>query len=322
MVKPRVLALGVTLLLAPLSARAQDATEATAAALFDEGMKLMDQGRYAEACPKLARSHQIAPTGGTVLNLGDCYERAGQYASAWSAYKQAAARAAEAGKKEFETMALDRAKRIEPKLSRLTLKLARPLEGMEIKRDGDPVSRAEWGVSALLDPGAHRFEVTAPGAKKWSTMISLSPGENKTLAIPELEMQDKAPAPAPETPRAQSREPRSDGSSQRTIGFVVGGAGLVGVAVGAIFGVEATSKDSDAKSHCRTTTLCDAEGVKLGKDAHDAATVSTIAFSVGGAALVLGAVLVFSAGKSEPAAAGGTLRVGVGPTGATIGGAW
>lgn len=322
MVKVRVLALGVTLLLAPAAARAQDATEATAASLFDEGMKLMDQGRYAEACPKLARSHQIAPTGGTVLNLGDCYERAGQYASAWSAYKQAAARAAEAGKKDFETMALDRAKKIEPKLSHLTLKVTRPAEGMEIKRDADTVTRAEWGVSALVDPGAHRFEVTAPGAKKWTTMITLSPGENKTLAIPELETQAKPAASGPEPSRPPASEPRSDGSTQRTIGFVVGGVGLVGIAVGSIFGVEAMSKDSDAKSHCRTTNLCDAEGVKLGKDAHDAATVSTIAFSVGGAALLLGAVLVFSAGKSEPAAAGNKVRVGLGPTGATIGGAW
>src|ERR1700733_2132726 len=101
-------------------AAAQD-TETTATALFDEGRKLMAQHRYADACPKLAESQRIAPSGGTLLNLAECYERTGQTASAWSTWKAAAARANAAGKAGAEKSALARAAALEPSMARLAI---------------------------------------------------------------------------------------------------------------------------------------------------------------------------------------------------------
>jgi hypothetical protein len=57
-------------------------TEVAAQSLFDEAMQLMKDGKIAEACPKLARSQSIAPNGGTLYNLAECYEKNGQSASA------------------------------------------------------------------------------------------------------------------------------------------------------------------------------------------------------------------------------------------------
>src|SRR6516225_7921635 len=93
----------------PSVARAQGSNEAAATALFDEGRKLMAERRWAEACPKLAESERLAPSGGTLLNLADCYEHTGQTASAWAAWKDAAARANAAGKSDVEKSALARA---------------------------------------------------------------------------------------------------------------------------------------------------------------------------------------------------------------------
>ena len=56
-----------------------------------------------------AESERLAPSGGTLINLGECYEHTGQTASAWVAWKDAAARANAAGKADVEKRAAARA---------------------------------------------------------------------------------------------------------------------------------------------------------------------------------------------------------------------
>src|SRR4051812_25793931 len=63
---------------------------AEAQVLFTEGRRLVTEGRYAEACAKLAESQRLDPSAGAQLNLADCYERSGQTASAWTVFREAA----------------------------------------------------------------------------------------------------------------------------------------------------------------------------------------------------------------------------------------
>jgi hypothetical protein len=66
--------------------------------------------------------------------------------------------------------------------------------------------------------------------------------------------------------------------------------------------------------------VCNSNGTDLRNSAFSKATVSTIAFGVGGAAVVAGTILWFTAPKSESDAT----RVGValGPSAVTLRGAW
>lgn len=79
--------------------------------------------------------------------------------------------------------------------------------------------------------------------------------------------------------------------------FVVGGVGVLGVAVGAVLGAMAFSDWSSSQSDCSSTS-CTASLRPRAVHEHDSAKTeaagSTVAFAVGGAALVVGAYLFFN----------------------------
>jgi hypothetical protein len=289
-----------------------DGDKATAEALFSEGRRLMSNGNYAAACEKFAASQKHDPGLGTSLNLADCYEKSGRTASAWAEFRDAAAAAHRGGQKEREQVARARADALEKQLSRLTLTEKSPHPDQRISRDGASVDRGVLGTAVPLDPGAHLVEVMAPGRKKWSKSVDVQPGAQIVIELPELE-KDSAGATAPVGAASDSTPSTSkSGNTQRIAAIAVGGVGVVGLAVGSIFGLKAISNWSDVKSHCRSyPNDCDGEGMSLADSASSAATISTIAFAVGAAGIAGGAILWFTAPMSrEAAAAPAPLRVG------------
>ncbi len=285
------------------------AKAAAAQRLFDEALKLMDAGNYAEACPKLARSQELAPSGGTLLNLGDCYEKNGQTASAWISFRDAAARAATAGQKPAQAAALVRSDALAPKLVHLTITLApgARVPSLEIKRDGQPVSNAELGIDVPIDPGPHKVEANAPGRLPWTKDVVIATGTPaEAIVIPLLEARPEA-APAAHAPPAPHPE---IGNTQRTIGLVVAGGGLLAAGIGGVFGGKAFSTNDDALTHCHDAAgrkRCDPTGLSLTDEATTQATISTVLVTLGIAAIAGGIVLYALAPRAERSV--GKLRV-------------
>src|SRR5258708_37292521 len=54
--------------------------------LFDEGRKLLADGKYDAACPKLEESQRLDPGMGTLVNLAECWEHIGRTALAWARF--------------------------------------------------------------------------------------------------------------------------------------------------------------------------------------------------------------------------------------------
>src|SRR4051812_6077257 len=92
-----------------------------AQALFEAGRRLMDEGKFAEACPKLAESHRLDPAAGTLLNLAVCHEKEGKTASAWAEYNDLLGMKGGDGDAERRRIASDRLTRLEPGLPRITI---------------------------------------------------------------------------------------------------------------------------------------------------------------------------------------------------------
>jgi hypothetical protein len=184
--------------------------------------------------------------------------------------------------------------------------------------DGQPLTDKLNGTAVAIDPGQHVFTFTATGRPPVTRTLILAEGDKDRREVISLEGGATPPSPQPTTsttaipsaaPTASVGEipsqPKSGGSS-RTIGFVVGGAGVAAIAAGTYFGVTALSQKSDADgacgghgSVCPTARQTSDAQAKL-QDARTSGWISTAALGVGAVAVVVGAYLVFfSRGSSS-----------------------
>jgi hypothetical protein len=314
---------------------AQDANDKAAAeALFDQGKALMAAGNYAAACPKFNESLRLDEGIGTSLWLAECFERSGKIASAWAQFREAAATAVKFGDPR-EKIAREHASSLEPKLSRLVIVVGKDNVPAHLKvvRDGEEVDAPLWGTPVPIDPGDHTVVASARGKKPFKTVAHVPPATlTVTVAIPVLEDDPEATEslpvvpvmPArPEVPSAEPPATRTEPDSKfRLVGISVGAVGVAGLVVGTVFGVEAMAKLNASNS----SGGCDSNGgeckSQLGVDDRSAAqtdaTVSTLGFVFGGAAVVGGALLYVFAPKVAWKTTSATVVPIVGPVGSGV----
>lgn len=298
------------------------ADKAAAETLFEEGRKLMGEGRAADACPKFAASQKLDPGLGTLLNLGDCYEKTGKTASAWAQFREAASLAAASGDTRRAEVAQQRASSLEPRLARLTITAdERAPASLKVELDGVSYEKAALNIAMPVDPGRHKIVVIVPGKTNWVTEIEV-PAEKADLSvqIPELEEAPAAasvagPLAVQQRPITPDQGPDGAGArrwtGQHTAAVITGGFGLASLGVGAVFGLQARAKWSDAQDRC-PGGYCGSQGdVDLGSDARSAANVATVFGAVGIAGIAAGAALWFTAPSRKQGAA--TVGVGSGP---------
>jgi hypothetical protein len=292
--------MGFAVLMTSLSRAGADGGLA-ANALFDEGRRLMNAGQYAQACPKFMESQKLDPGVGTMLNLAVCYEKNGQTASAWSAYRDTAAAARDKGQLEREQIARAGVSRLEPQLFKVAINVsAQPNENeITLEVDGRTTPNELWGLPTPLDPGKHRIDARAPSKKPWSATIEVTGPSTPAVTVPVLEVvpvvTGALPA-APRSPAAPVETPARAGQGQRTLAVVVGGVGVAGVALGTLFGV-LTKRTYNKSDPLCNVDKCTNQGIEYRNSAFTQADISTVGFAVGGAGLVGALVLWFTAPK-------------------------
>jgi serine/threonine-protein kinase len=310
---PGAIVAALLALASPASADPTAADKAASDALFKEAKGLMAEGHLNEACPKLEESQRLDPTPGTLLNLGDCYERSTppRTASAWGAFRQAEAMSRQRGDADRQAEAARRAEPIEPVLSKVVLRVAPAarLPGLEVKWDGRAIGAGLLGSAFPVDSGEHTIEAGAPGHKSWTGKVVVKPnGGTANVEVPGLALgaSDAVPgALAPELPFW---------GAQRVFGLGTGIVGLVGVVVGSVFGAKAIGKKSDADAGCdpKDPTRCSEAGAALRREEKSVGTVSTGSFIAGGV-LFAGGVVLFATAPHGHVKADEVLRLEVVP---------
>jgi hypothetical protein len=296
---------------------------ALAEALFQDGKRLGEVGRIAEACAKFEESQRVEPAPGTLLHLATCYEEDGRTASAWKALLTVAALAQRTNDNAREAFARRRAAELEQRLSRLVLSVAQPVPGMVIRVDTRTLKKGVPRTALPVDPGAHVIEVTAPGTRSWTRRIEVAPGPaNMVVEVPPLEEAGAALSAPPArlsvlSPR--SAMPAAEESHLRNEGIAVMGVGVLGLAFGSYFGIRAIGQTKEANQYCSGHT-CTQQGLDGHAQANASAWLANIGFVAGVVGLAGGAYLTFATGRTKSGGQtalwihGGPARIGLGGT--------
>jgi tetratricopeptide (TPR) repeat protein len=310
------LGVGLWLLCVPPSAAAQEAKSQAAEALFRQAKALLDAGDLAQACEKFAASNALEPGLGTLLYLGDCYERSTRFASALATFRAAEHMAHERDDAAREQLASVRAAALAPRAPTLEVRArgGRPLADLQITVNGVPLGENELNHPIPRDAGDYEVRFSAPGHEAYVSRVQLRNGATRgvVVSVPQLvsaTSRSDGPlvATVPPAPPAVST-----GGGRRVAAWVSSAAGLAfGVASG-VFAALASAKNSDSKAACDPldANRCGPDGVRLRNDAKDLAAVATVTGVVGGVAFASG-VILFASSVSSSGGTGNGAVVGV-----------
>jgi len=259
-----------------LPAAGEEVHSARADTLFRQAQALLDAGKVEAACSKFEASEAAENGLGTLLHLGDCYERMGRSASAWHAFLEAEAVAHTKKDVEREQVAAERVAALEPKLTRVVFVVppTSRVPGLTVQLGDNTIPAASWGAIIPVDAGVQRISASAKGHRPWILDLNVARGDSHEyrINVPTLN-----PVPEPNTERR---------SIFRTAGIVTGGVGVASIGAGAVFSALAHNAD-DANTCARGVIQC-TPSRSGGAGYSEAATVS---YAVGGTLLATGITL-------------------------------
>lgn len=279
-------------MLAEATARAQQpAADSTqeAQSLFNDALSLFEKGSYEAALKAFEDVNKKFPSVGALGKIGECYEKLNKPAKAWEFYNKAAETAHAKNDTAREKVAREKAAALEGRLPKLMV--PSPVDGLEVRVNGELIPPERYNQPLRQGPGRKDIVARAPGFQTSTTQANVSDeGQPAELTVPALE---RSPDP---------------GKTQKTIGVVVGGVGVVGVALGSVFGIMALGDASD-RNKLLEANNCAGEGrtcpgniendsEQLKDDAKSKGLISTIGFAAGGALIVGGVILFLTAPKS------------------------
>ena len=276
------------------------ADSVTAEKVFRQGRASADAGDYPRACAAFAESLRLDSAPGTLLNLADCEEHLGRFATAWAHFLQVESSLPVTD--ERREVAHDRAARLALRVSWVIITLtAGAPHDTRVFRDDVEIASARLATPLPLDPGPHGVLVVAPGYEPSSTtMIAV---EHETVRI--------LVSPGPAVPHESTRP-----STTPIAPWVAGATGLASLGVGTYFGARALVERSVSDASC-AGGVC-SSGAALGEyeSARSDARACDVALGIGIVALAVGGYLLLTSGREAHT------RTALHVTGAGLGATW
>jgi hypothetical protein len=289
-----------------------------AGAAFKKGKEAFEKKDYKTAKEEFLKAEEILPAGTAEYYIGRCQEELGDPADAVKWYEKA--QADTKLKEDLSKDAKTRGDALKAKPAKVHVTSDPP--GATILVDGKAVPE-KTPADIELAPGSHKITLQSAGKKDSEQAVEVvaftGATVNATLeagAPPAVPAEDpfagkkpETPPPA-ETPATTTTTTVSTSTTEKrdmTWVWITGGAAIVALGVGTVFGLQAMSKKKDFDDASVGGAKPDAAAAR---DARDAGTrnalISDMGFGIGITLAVTSAVLYFTrptAEEAKPAAA-------------------
>jgi tetratricopeptide (TPR) repeat protein len=290
------------------SAASADSNKARAQRLLAEGNALLDKGAYAQALESFREAYTAFPSPALLLNIGTALRGLERYAEANNNYNRwlaATRRPKHRSEVEAAIAELDRmVGRIEIDINELDV---------DVIIDGKEVDPRLYGNIVRVDPGVHQIVARKRGFRSAEATLAVGAGEKRTarlilqrpeVATKSLEGPDRDTGDDlgdddlgddddddDDEASSTGRAPRDPAVRVLKIsGIATAGVGLLSLAVGLKFGLDARRLAGDVDQ--LAASGADAVQIAEAIDDGERANGRFIAFTaIGGAALVAGGVL-------------------------------
>ena len=148
--------------------------------LFDEGVELLHDGRFAEALQRFERARNLREVPAVMLNLALAQRGVGRYVDAERSLTRYLELASGRVDHDRATQVRELQREIRSAIAHLTLRV----EGdpPTVSLDGRALARTEWSSPQALDPGEHVVELTGDAIEPARIPVTLARGQ--TLELP------------------------------------------------------------------------------------------------------------------------------------------
>jgi tetratricopeptide (TPR) repeat protein len=315
------------------SARADEARDA-AHEHFDRALAASNAQRFGEAAEEFQKAYELWPDYKVLYNIGRVRIALGQPVEVVDAFE---AYLTKGGAEITDERRDEVRKEIEAQQSRIaTLTVETSAEGADLRLDGRLVGHSPLPGPLRVAAGKHTLEALLPDRPTQVRELDLAGGAATEVTL-NLPPRPALAAPVPASTRVPATSllgaPSEAARKRRTMGYVVGGVGVVALLAGAAVAVESALAANDAKARLvaaatpsppGTPDVAQYDAAKHTYD--DAKTRNQLGWTLGGlgvAALVGGATMVFvSSGAPAGPAPGVSADVVVHAGGLAVRGRW
>jgi hypothetical protein len=300
-------------------------------AVFHEARQLLANGSIRAACDAFARSHELLPRHGTLLNLAVCLEQQGDLVSAFHRFEESLSAAISDGRADRQELARIHIEDLRTKLGWLWIRVDG--EGstivVEVFCDGVAI-RKDSNTPMAVEPGSHVVTASATGRKPFEVIITIAAGSSETVRIPTLvaieEPTAKTVVAGPRTalrsviptPLALAAPRQAVPEWRRPLSVSLIAAGTAALSVGAFCGFRAIV-DGDAVERLCVDGRCTSDdrlsmAQRLDHRARVEARVANLALPLGAIAVGAGAYLIWTKPRDQRSTTGSKAQLQFAPT--------
>lgn len=320
-----VLAAVLLLMVAPRQVLAGGSDDAES--LIKQGLLLRRQGKDTEALDEFRRAYALQPTARTLAQIALAEQALGRWFDAETDLTKALQASSDPWIARNRGLLESGLESIRARLG--WLEVTADVPGAEVWVNDARVGTLPLAHPIRLEAGSAVLEIRAAGYAPARRITAIEPGGSAREVVHMVPLMPAAPD-AVTSPRASG-----DGAAERTrlvptdepmrnAGYVVAASGVLGVALGAYFGVRTIQDKNQRDQYCQQG--CESTGVALDQEARTFALRSTVWLSAGLVALAGGAGLLWVSRSHTVHEAADTLGVvpEVGPdrAGMLLRGSW